>query len=217
MSALRFGTGILARHEALAAITEGEGCLTRTYLTAKHREAGELIAGWMREAGMAAGFDAMGNLVGRYAGATADAPVLMTGSHMDTVVDAGKYDGSFGILSPIACVADLHARGKRLPHAIEVVAFGDEEGVASGQEVRVGLAEVVEGAEGFGARVVEFDGLAQGLARDGVSGVASESVGQFAHLAPPVGEVAVVVAPSGEVHDPGREVVVLGLILIRQA
>ena len=58
MSALRFGTGILARHEALAATTEGEGCLTRTYLTAKHREAGELIAGWMREAGMAAGFPA---------------------------------------------------------------------------------------------------------------------------------------------------------------
>jgi hydantoinase/carbamoylase family amidase len=51
---------------------------------------------------------------------------------MDTVVDAGKYDGIFGILSPIACVGDLHARGKRLPFAIEVVAFGDEEGVRFG-------------------------------------------------------------------------------------
>lgn len=132
MSALRFGPGILARHEALAKLSQEEGRLTRTYLTARHREAGETIIGWMREAGMEAGFDAMGNVVGRYAGATADAPVLMTGSHMDTVVDAGKYDGSFGILSPIACVADLHARGKRLPHAIEVIAFGDEEGVRFG-------------------------------------------------------------------------------------
>ncbi len=132
MSTLRFGDAILARHDELAAITEEEGRLTRTYLTAKHREAGERIIGWMREAGMTAAFDAMGNVVGRYEGAAADAPVLVTGSHMDTVVDAGRYDGSFGILSPIACVADLHARGKRLPHALEVVAFGDEEGVRFG-------------------------------------------------------------------------------------
>jgi hydantoinase/carbamoylase family amidase len=132
MSALRFGSGLLARHEALAALTEDEGRLTRTYLTPRHREAGELIAAWMREAGMQAGFDAMGNVVGRYAGATPDAPVLMTGSHMDTVVDAGKYDGLFGILAPIACVADLHARGRRLPVALEIVAFGDEEGVRFG-------------------------------------------------------------------------------------
>jgi len=132
VSALRFGPGILARHEALARFTQDEGRLTRTYLTAKHREAGETVMAWMREAGMEAQFDAMGNVVGRYAGATPDAPVLMTGSHLDTVVDAGKYDGSFGILSPIACVADLHARGVRLPHAIEVVAFGDEEGVRFG-------------------------------------------------------------------------------------
>jgi len=51
---------------------------------------------------------------------------------MDTVVDAGRYDGIFGILCPIACVADLHARGRRLPYALEVVAFGDEEGVRFG-------------------------------------------------------------------------------------
>lgn len=132
MSAPRFGEAILARHDELAALTEEPGRLTRTYLTAKHREAGEKIAGWMREAGMTAGFDAMGNVVGRYEGAAPGAPALMTGSHMDTVVDAGRYDGSFGILSPIACVADLHARGKRLPHAIEIVAFGDEEGVRFG-------------------------------------------------------------------------------------
>lgn len=129
---MKFGGRILEQAEALGKLSEDDGRLTRTYLTAKHREAGELIAVWMREAGMQAGFDAMGNVVGRYAGAQAGGPSLITGSHMDTVVDAGKYDGIFGILSPIACVRELHARGKRLRFTVEVVAFGDEEGVRFG-------------------------------------------------------------------------------------
>ena len=129
---MRFGPDILARCDALAAISEDPGRLTRTYLTPQHRAAGETIAGWMREAGMEARFDAIGNVVGRYAAEDANAPVVVTGSHMDSVVDAGRYDGIFGILSPIACVADLHARGRRLPYTLEVVAFGDEEGVRFG-------------------------------------------------------------------------------------
>ena len=130
--ALRFGPQIMARADELAAVTEEAPRLTRTYLTAQHRQAGERIAAWMREAGMSVHWDALGNVVGRYDGARPDAPVVMTGSHLDTVRDAGRYDGLFGILSPIACVADLHRRGIRLPHAIEVVAFGDEEGVRFG-------------------------------------------------------------------------------------
>jgi allantoate deiminase len=129
---MKFGDRILAQAESLGRISEDESRLTRTYLTAKHREAGELITTWMREAGMEAGFDPMGNVVGRYAGEEAGAQVLLTGSHMDTVVDAGKYDGIFGILSPIACVRDLNARGRRLRFAVEIVAFGDEEGVRFG-------------------------------------------------------------------------------------
>ena len=131
-TACRFGESILARAELLAAITADAPRLTRAYLTPEHRRAGELIAGWMREAGMSVHWDALGNVVGRYEAAVADAPVLMTGSHLDTVRNAGRYDGLFGILSPIACVADLHRRGVRLPVAIEVVAFGDEEGVRFG-------------------------------------------------------------------------------------
>jgi hydantoinase/carbamoylase family amidase len=129
---MRFGPAILARCDALAALSEDAGRLTRTYLTPQHRAAGEMVAGWMRDAGMEARFDALGNVVGRYAAADPDAPVLVTGSHMDTVVDAGRYDGIFGIVSPIACVADLHARQRRLPYTLEVVAFGDEEGVRFG-------------------------------------------------------------------------------------
>jgi len=129
---MRFGPAILERADALAAITERPGMLARSYLTPQHRQAGERIRGWMREAGMQAEFDALGNVVGRYEGTNPRAPAVLTGSHMDTVVDAGKYDGLFGVLAPIACVADLHARGKRLPFPLEVVAFGDEEGVRFG-------------------------------------------------------------------------------------
>ena len=129
---MRFGTDILRQADVLAAFTEDPPRLTRTYLTPMHRRAGDTIAGWMREAGMTAGYDALGNVVGRYEAATPGAPTLMTGSHMDSVRDAGRYDGLFGILTAIACVRDLNARGKRLPFAFEIVAFGDEEGVRFG-------------------------------------------------------------------------------------
>ena len=116
----RFGEEILARAEALAAFTERPGMLARSYLTPQHRQAGEQIRAWMRAAGMEADFDALGNVVGRYAGTAPDAPAVVTGSHMDTVVDAGKYDGLFGILAPIACVAALHRESRRLAFPIEV-------------------------------------------------------------------------------------------------
>src|SRR5688500_20302190 len=101
---MQFGEEILRQAQRLGAITEEPGRLTRTYLTPQHREAGEHIAAWMREAGMTAHFDALGNVVGRYEAARPDAPVLLTGSHMDTVVDAGRYDGLFGVPAPIASV-----------------------------------------------------------------------------------------------------------------
>ena len=129
---MRFGPTILAQADALASLTERPGMLVRSYLTPQHRRAGEQIRAWMREAGMQADFDALGNVVGRYAGSKAGAPAVMTGSHMDTVVNAGKYDGIFGVLAPISCVAELHREGKRLAFPIEVVAFGDEEGVRFG-------------------------------------------------------------------------------------
>ena len=96
------GVRLLAQADALAAFTEEAPALTRTYLGPQHRAAGDYLAALMREAGMDASYDALGNLVGRYPGAQADAPVLMIGSHMDSVRNAGRYDGLFGILSAIA-------------------------------------------------------------------------------------------------------------------
>ncbi len=102
--------------------------LYRPYLGPAHRATLDVVAGWMREAGMATHVDPAANLVGRYEGTQSDAPALLIGSHIDSVTDAGRYDGPLGIMLGIECVADLAAERKRLPFAIEVIAFGDEEG-----------------------------------------------------------------------------------------
>jgi allantoate deiminase len=85
--------------------------------------------GWMRSAGMRAHLDAIGNVCGRYEGERPGLPCLMLGSHYDTVRDAGKWDGPLGLITAISCVADLNRRGKKLPFAIEVTGFADEEGI----------------------------------------------------------------------------------------
>ncbi len=126
---LLLGREIVGRINALAAISEQPGHITRIFLTREHRAAAELILGWMREAGMRAHLDGIGNVCGRYEGEVAGAPCLMLGSHYDTVRDAGRWDGPLGLITAIACVADINKRGKRLPFAIEVAGFADEEGV----------------------------------------------------------------------------------------
>jgi allantoate deiminase len=129
---MRFGTELLRQSDVLAQFTEDAPRVTRTYLSPEHKQAGEYLIDLMRRAGMNADFDALGNIVGRYEAAVSKAPIVMTGSHQDSVRNAGKYDGLFGIITAIACVKDLHERGIRLPYTLEVVGFGDEEGVRFG-------------------------------------------------------------------------------------
>ena len=123
---------IMQRCDALARHSEQPDGLTRVFLSAQNRAANELVLGWMREAGMRAQVDPIGNVVGRFEGERAGAPCLMLGSHLDTVRDAGRYDGMLGVISAIECVAALNAKRRRLPFAVEVVGFGDEEGVRFG-------------------------------------------------------------------------------------
>jgi allantoate deiminase len=123
------GDEIVARINRLGAISETPEHLARIFLTPEHRTAADLILSWMREAGMNAHLDAIGNVCGRYEGERPGLPCLMLGSHYDTVRDAGKWDGPLGLITAISCVADLHKRERRLPFAIEVVGFADEEGV----------------------------------------------------------------------------------------
>ena len=120
---------ILERCDALARCSEQPDGLTRIYLSPEQRAASTLVLQWMRDAGMSARLDAAGNVVGRYEGERPGLPCLMLGSHLDTVRDAGKYDGMLGVITAIECVGCLSARNLRLPFAVEVVGFADEEGV----------------------------------------------------------------------------------------
>lgn len=122
----------MARCDALARCSELPDALTRVFLSREHRSASDMVLDWMRQAGMQARIDAIGNVVGRYEGHQPGLPCLMFGSHLDTVRDAGKYDGMLGVVTAIDCVQALSASGRRLPFALEVVGFGDEEGVRFG-------------------------------------------------------------------------------------
>ena len=123
------GDEIVNRINELGAISETPEHLARIFLSREHRVAADLILTWMRAAGMHAHLDAIGNVCGRYEGERTGLPCLMLGSHYDTVRDAGKWDGPLGLITAISCVADLHKRGRRLPFAIEVTGFADEEGI----------------------------------------------------------------------------------------
>jgi len=122
------GERLLERAAALALHSDAADHYTRTYLTPAHRAAARQIEEWMRAAGMATRVDAVGSVIGRYEAAAPGARTLLMGSHFDSVRNGGRYDGVLGILVPIACVAELAGRRERLPYAIEVAAFADEEG-----------------------------------------------------------------------------------------
>src|SRR3954452_23416512 len=109
---------------ALRAISAEPGRLVRLFLTPEHRRAADRVAAWMSEAGLEVSEDALGTIRGRLDGPRR----LLIGSHIDTVIDAGKYDGNFGVIAGILAAEHFARAGKRLPFGIDVLAFGDEEG-----------------------------------------------------------------------------------------
>jgi allantoate deiminase len=121
---------VLQRCDALAAFSEEDGRLTRRFATPELAHAGAAVGEWMEAAGMTVRRDAIGNVIGRLGGGSRG--TLLIGSHLDTVRDAGRYDGALGVLVGIATVELLRDRGTVLPYAIEVVAFADEEGARYG-------------------------------------------------------------------------------------
>jgi N-carbamoyl-L-amino-acid hydrolase len=123
------GARIIALAQHLARFSEDSHGLTCTYLTPAHRATAAEIRDFMLSAGLEVSIDAVGNVVGRWSGTHDDGGTLVTGSHYDTVVNAGRFDGRLGILLPIAVVADLRQAGVRLPFTLTVVAFAEEEGV----------------------------------------------------------------------------------------
>jgi len=119
----------MRRCDELGTISEEPGRLTRTFASPAMRQANKLVGAWMNEAGLKVREDAAFNLLGRWDSTRRGAKTLLLGSHLDTVCDAGKYDGPLGVLTAIAAVKLLRERGVKLPFNLEVVGFSDEEGV----------------------------------------------------------------------------------------
>jgi hydantoinase/carbamoylase family amidase len=127
---MAYAATVLERCDQLAAFSEEPERLTRRFGTPALRQAGETVARWMEAAGMTVRRDAIGNVIGRLG--DADRRTLLIGSHLDTVRDAGRYDGPLGVLAAITCLERLRDEGRSLPYAVEVLAFADEEGVRYG-------------------------------------------------------------------------------------
>ncbi len=125
---------ILERCDRLAELTSMENGIERDYLSPQMAEAYRLTAGWLEEAGLVTYIDQAGNLVGRLEGREPGLPALVLGSHLDSVPDAGKYDGILGVVTAVSVATHLAKTGKNkeLPFAIEVLGFGDEEGARFG-------------------------------------------------------------------------------------
>jgi allantoate deiminase len=129
-NSLAQAAAILARRiDALARVSDERGATTRTFMSPGMARANALVGGWMRKAGLAVRVDAVGNLVGRTREPKQGGRTLILGSHLDTVRDAGRFDGALGVLLPLAVIDVLRARGAALPFAVEVVGFSEEEGV----------------------------------------------------------------------------------------
>ena len=150
---------VMERCDILAGCSEEPHRLTRRFATPAMRQAQEQVASWMRAAGMTARRDNIGNLIGRYEAARPGAPALLLGSHLDTVRDAGKYDGPLGVLVALAAIQRLHDQGQRLPYALELLAFADEEGLRYGTAY-LGSAAVAGAFDPGDLRRVDADGIA---------------------------------------------------------
>jgi allantoate deiminase len=121
---------VIARCRKLARLSEDPGSTRRTFLSASMRDCHREITGWMAAFGAEVRIDAAGNLRGFYAAAESNAPRLLLGSHLDTVPNAGAYDGVLGVVLAVALLEALD--GRRLPFGIEIVGFSEEEGVRFG-------------------------------------------------------------------------------------
>ncbi|MDO6431901.1 M20 family metallo-hydrolase [Flavitalea sp. BT771] len=120
---------ILSRINELASVSEAAKGITRRYGTAAAVEAGEKVRGWMRAAGLRVRVDAIGNIRGIWKSENAGADRLVIASHIDTVIDAGRWDGPLGVVMGLDLLENIISSGRKLPFDVELIAFCDEEGV----------------------------------------------------------------------------------------
>lgn len=123
---------VMARCDALGALSQDPSCLDRRYLSKQHKQANQLASNWMTQAGMTTWQDSVGNIWGRYRSDKPNASRLIIGSHLDTVPNGGKYDGMLGVVAPISLLTLLKEHDVKFPFHIDVVGFCDEEGTRFG-------------------------------------------------------------------------------------
>jgi allantoate deiminase len=121
---------VLARCDELAKFSEDANSLRRTFLSPPMHNCHAAVAGWLKPLCVSTKIDAAGNIRGVYPGIDSASPRILIGSHLDTVPNAGKYDGILGVVLAIALLEEL--QGKRFPFAIEIIGFSEEEGVRFG-------------------------------------------------------------------------------------
>jgi allantoate deiminase len=188
----------MERAEQLARCSDEPGRITRLYGTPAHAAASEALAGWMSAAGMSVERDAVGNLIGRVGGERPDAPPLMLGSHYDTVHDAGRWDGTLGVLAAIAVAERLQAAARRPAVPLEVVAFADEEGTRFGTAF-LGSSVLAGSFEAADLERVDTEGVSL---RDAIREYGGDPAGLDA-AARPVGAYVEVHIEQGPVLDEG--------------
>lgn len=157
---------MLARADELAAISEEPDRLVRRFATPALTQAADLVAGWMEAVGLSVRRDAVGNVIGRTRG---DGPPFVLGSHLDTVPNAGRYDGPLGILVALAVVERLAAGGTLPAVPVEVVAFADEEGTRFGTAY-LGSAAYTGAFERRWLDLADVEGVALGEAISAAAG-----------------------------------------------
>ncbi|MEM0955393.1 MAG: allantoate amidohydrolase [Pseudomonadota bacterium] len=160
---------IMQRCDELARLSSLPDGICRTYLTAEHQQCNQQVNAWLQTAGLEAWQDTAGNQWGRLPASNPDAAALIVGSHLDTIPNAGKYDGILGVLLALAVAEKLQAECTSLPFHLDIVGFGDEEGVRFGTTL-LGSRAVAGSWEPTWNALTDSEGVSLGEALDAFAG-----------------------------------------------
>ncbi len=149
---------VMERCDLLASFSEEPGCITRRFASAPMHQVHTVITSWLCDIGMKVEIDAVGNLIGHCEGSHPEAKTLLLGSHLDTVRNAGKYDGLLGVMVAVAALEDLRARGLQLPFHVDIIGFADEEGLRY-QSVYIGSKAITGTFDPRDLNLLDVDGI----------------------------------------------------------
>jgi allantoate deiminase len=158
MSITSTAQSVMEHCELLAGFSEERGQITRRFASAPMHQVHTAITGWLQNIGMSVEIDAIGNLIGHYEGGRAGAKTLLLGSHLDTVRNAGRYDGILGVLIVVACLERLYEQGKRFPFNVDIIGFADEEGLRY-QSVYIGSKAIIGKFDVRDLALLDEDGI----------------------------------------------------------